>query len=264
MRFGGMTALAAAIVLCGCSHLPTNHSSSTAQGDVGGKRAESDSKSAGTGSNSGQSGGSTASHREATPPSDGAPAPQGGTPAGQSSGTKRSQKPASAGAVAAGASSQQPRSSGSKPTAPPSSSTSGTRPSGTTSTTASPDSKASAPKAGTSTPQSSNAANAGSARPAAPALDLAALEDRLKSTRAIGVFTKLSLKNQVDDLLGEFRTFHARKQPPLTELRQRYDLLLLKVLSLLQDGDPPLAAQISSSREALWDILTDPQKFARL
>jgi hypothetical protein len=72
------------------------------------------------------------------------------------------------------------------------------------------------------------------------------------------------LKNQVDDLLGEFRAFHARKQPPLSELRQRYDLLLLKVLSLLQDGDPPLAAQISSSREALWGILTDPQKFAKL
>jgi hypothetical protein len=72
------------------------------------------------------------------------------------------------------------------------------------------------------------------------------------------------LKNQVDDLLGQFRAFHAHKQPPLSELRQRYDLLLMKVLSLLQDGDPPLAAQISSSREALWTILSDPQKFARL
>jgi len=78
------------------------------------------------------------------------------------------------------------------------------------------------------------------------------------------VFTKLSLKNQVDDLLGQFRAFHARKQPPLSELRQQYDLLLLKVLSLLQDGDPPLAAQISGSREALWGLLTDPQKFANL
>jgi hypothetical protein len=102
------------------------------------------------------------------------------------------------------------------------------------------------------------------AQPAAPSLDLASLEERLKDTRAIGVFTKLSLKNQVDDLLSQFRAFHAKKIPPLNELRQRYDLLLLKVLSLLQDGDPPLAAQISSSREALWDILTDPQKFGKL
>jgi hypothetical protein len=99
----------------------------------------------------------------------------------------------------------------------------------------------------------------------APALDLASLEQRLRDTRAIGVFTKLSLKNQVEDLLGEFRTFH-RRQGALTvaELRQKYDLLLLKVLSLLQDGDPPLAAAISSSREAIWEMLIDPQKFEKL
>jgi len=50
----------------------------------------------------------------------------------------------------------------------------------------------------------------------------------------------------------------------LSELRQKYDLLLLKVLSLLQDGDPPLASAVSGSREAIWGILSDPQKFAKL
>lgn len=112
------------------------------------------------------------------------------------------------------------------------------------------------------------AAGGSAARPApspAPALDLPSLEQRLRDTRAIGVFTKLSLKNQVDDLLGEFRAFH-RRQAAVTvaELRQKYDLLLLKVLSLLQDGDPPLAAAVSSSREAIWEMLIDPQKFEKL
>jgi hypothetical protein len=101
--------------------------------------------------------------------------------------------------------------------------------------------------------------------PAAPTLDLASLEQRLKDTRAIGVFTKLSLKNQVDDLLSEFRALYKNSnQHPGPELRQRYDLLLLKVLSLLQDGDPPLAAAISSSKEAIWNILADPDKFAKI
>jgi hypothetical protein len=101
--------------------------------------------------------------------------------------------------------------------------------------------------------------------PAAPSLDLAALEERLKDTHAIGVFTKLSLKNQVDDLLDGFRAFHqGQGKPPLTQLRQQYDLLLLKVLTLLQDTDQQLAAAISSSREAIWGILTDPQKFAKI
>jgi hypothetical protein len=34
------------------------------------------------------------------------------------------------------------------------------------------------------------------------------LEQRLKSTNAIGVLTKLTLKNQVDDLLDKFRAYY--------------------------------------------------------
>jgi hypothetical protein len=99
----------------------------------------------------------------------------------------------------------------------------------------------------------------------AAALDLNSLEQRLKDTRAIGVFTKLSLKNQVDDLLSEFRAYHkGSSKTPQSELRQKFDLLMLKVLSLLQDGDPQLASAIASSREVLWGILLDPQKFAKI
>jgi hypothetical protein len=101
--------------------------------------------------------------------------------------------------------------------------------------------------------------------PASPPLDLAGLEQRLKDTHAIGLFTKLSLKNQVDDLLGAFRAFHGgQTQPPLADLRQRYDLLLLKVLTLLQDGDPPLASAIAASREAIWALLADRDKFQKI
>lgn len=100
---------------------------------------------------------------------------------------------------------------------------------------------------------------------AAPHLDLTELEQRLRDTHAIGVFTKLSLKNQVDDLLTAFRAFHAGHSAiGLPELRQRFDLLLLKVLSLLQDGDLPLAKAVSTSREAIWGVLIDPQQFAKL
>ena len=74
--------------------------------------------------------------------------------------------------------------------------------------------------------------------------------------------TKLSLKNQVDDLLDQFRA-HYRKQTntSIAELRRPYDMLLLKVLSLLQDSDPTLARDIVASREAIWGILADPKKF---
>jgi len=101
--------------------------------------------------------------------------------------------------------------------------------------------------------------------PAPPALNLASLEQRLRDTHAIGIFTKLSLKNQVDDLLDQFRALYRGEVTiPLTALRQRYDLLMLKVLSLLQDSDPPLANDIVASREAIWGILRDPAKFATI
>jgi hypothetical protein len=37
-----------------------------------------------------------------------------------------------------------------------------------------------------------------------------------------------------------------------------------KAGSLLQDGDPPLAAAISSSKQAIWNILADPDKLAKI
>jgi hypothetical protein len=103
-------------------------------------------------------------------------------------------------------------------------------------------------------------------KPAAPPpLDLDTLEKRLKETNAIGVFTKLTLKNQVDELVERFKAFYAgRAKVTLAELRQPYDLLILKVLTLLQDGDPSLANAIRSSREAIWGILSDPAKFSKL
>jgi hypothetical protein len=87
----------------------------------------------------------------------------------------------------------------------------------------------------------------------------------LRDTKAIGIFTKLTLKNQVDDLISRFRQYHSgHGGAPLGQLRQSYDLLLLKVLSLLQDKDAGLASAISASREALWNILIDPRKFAAI
>jgi hypothetical protein len=102
------------------------------------------------------------------------------------------------------------------------------------------------------------------AKPKAEApLDLTSLETRLKETKAIGLMTKIALKNQVDDLLNQFRAFYAGKlQTTLADLRRPYDLLVLKVLSLLQDSDPALAAAIVASREAIWGILSDRMKFA--
>jgi len=95
-----------------------------------------------------------------------------------------------------------------------------------------------------------------------PPLDVAALKTRLRETSAIGVFTKLALKNQMDDLLEQFKAhYESEQKTSVASLRQPYDMLVLKVLSLVQDGDPSLARTISGSREAIWGILADKEKF---
>jgi hypothetical protein len=95
-----------------------------------------------------------------------------------------------------------------------------------------------------------------------PQLDFKAMEQRLRDTSAIGVFTKLSIKNQVDDLLKAFRGYHAGRTPPtLDDLHQRYDGLLLKVVTLVQNDDADLAASISASRGAIWERLSNRESF---
>jgi len=124
-----------------------------------------------------------------------------------------------------------------------------------------------APSAKTPAPQAARTVAVPGAKIAAapPALDLNRLEERLRETKAIGFFTKITLKNQVDDLLDQFRDYY-KGQAKLTnkDLRQSYDLLMLKVLSLLQDKDLALASDIVYSREAIWAMLADPNTFATL
>ena len=114
-------------------------------------------------------------------------------------------------------------------------------------------------------PASKDAPPVAKAPAADPTLDLKMLEEQLRATKAIGFFTKITLKNKVDDLLDEFGDYYnGDRKRTMADLRRSYDLLLMKVLSLLQDEDPKLASAIVSSREAIWGMLADPKKFAAL
>ena len=100
---------------------------------------------------------------------------------------------------------------------------------------------------------------------AAPPLDLKSLEARLRETKAISTFSKLALKNQIDDLLERFKGFYeGRIKTSLAELRRAFDLLVMKTLALLQDADAPLAGALASSRESIWSVLSDPAKLNTL
>jgi hypothetical protein len=145
---------------------------------------------------------------------------------------------------------------------PPASASAKSPPKPTTAAAAPKAPPAANPPAASPAPAVANAAPAPA--PHAAPLDLKSLEQRLRETKAIGVMTKLSLKNQVDDLLERFRAYHrGALKASLSELRGPYELLLMKVLSLLQDGDPTLAKEINASREAIWGVLSDRAKFSQ-
>jgi len=189
--------------------------------------------------------------RAAEPPAAAVTAPPQATP------VPPQPEPAAAPEVSAPATAPAPPVSGAPPTLKPGISAATPAPRAATATPAKKPPPAPAPAPAPAAAPSPAAAS--------PSLDLASLEQRLRDTRAIGVFTKLSIKNQVDDLLAAFKGFHGGKpKPTLADLRQKYELLLLKVVSVLQDGDAQLASAVSASREAIWAVLADPQKFSQI
>jgi hypothetical protein len=135
--------------------------------------------------------------------------------------------------------------------------------------TESPSAKVSAAAPGASAPAAHAASKESppdtAKQQATPPLDLALLETRLKETKAIGLMTKMALKNQVDDLLNQFRaSYQGQPNPTRAQLRKSFDLLVVNVIALLHDGDPSLASAIVASRETIWGVLCDPTKFANL
>ena len=96
-------------------------------------------------------------------------------------------------------------------------------------------------------------------------IDLDDLVKRISDSKAIGVFTKLTLKRDIDALKRDLKAFHdGGSQHKLEKLHERYDVLVHKLMTLLQEKDPGLAREVSQARTFLWSQLADPNQFKRL
>jgi hypothetical protein len=62
-------------------------------------------------------------------------------------------------------------------------------------------------------------------RARAAAISLEELGERIKATPAIGTFSKLALKNDIDDLVDDLRGYHQHHEGDLHDLHQRYEAL---------------------------------------
>jgi hypothetical protein len=96
-------------------------------------------------------------------------------------------------------------------------------------------------------------------------VDLDVLEDRLKETKAVGVFTKLKLKGEITKLFNKVEAYHeGRSNLTIVQLREQFDLLYMKVVSLLQEKDQELHHQLCNSWDLIWATLEDPVQFDQL
>ena len=89
------------------------------------------------------------------------------------------------------------------------------------------------------------------------------LIERMKGTNAIGVISKLSLKNQVDDLLEQASDIKVKESAEdlsqrKSALREEFEGLILKTVALLNKGeDFTLAEDIYLAREELWKSIME-------
>ena len=84
---------------------------------------------------------------------------------------------------------------------------------------------------------------------------------RFADTKAVGIFTKLSIKGNVTRLHNAFGVYHQGERPPsLAELRERYDVMLQEMIILFQKKDPDLARDLYAVRMLLWSYFVDPEK----
>ena len=88
-------------------------------------------------------------------------------------------------------------------------------------------------------------------------MDLQELEKRVRATRAISVFQKVELQQEVNELLARFRQAHSGQASAISTLRPPYERLIASIQSRL-GRDPQLAGEISASREAIWGTLRTP------
>jgi len=100
---------------------------------------------------------------------------------------------------------------------------------------------------------------------ASDSYDYSALVDGISKSKQLGLMTKLSIRKDANGFLKSMGAFHDGKSDlTLDQLHEQYDVMVTKLLVLVQDKDQALAADINDARDDLWATLSDAEKFAKL
>lgn len=92
-------------------------------------------------------------------------------------------------------------------------------------------------------------------------IDLEILAGSLRETKALGALTKLRLKSDINKFLRRIDAWHAgNRKYSLDQLQEQYDLLLMKMATVLQDRDLELHQHLCNAWTVIWTDLQDPQR----
>jgi hypothetical protein len=95
-------------------------------------------------------------------------------------------------------------------------------------------------------------------------VDLELLEQGIRKTKAVGFLTKLKLAGEIKDLLAKFERYHAGNNDlDIDQLNEQFDLLYMKVVSLVQDKDFDLHRQLCNSWTQIGHTLQNPDYFSK-
>jgi hypothetical protein len=95
-------------------------------------------------------------------------------------------------------------------------------------------------------------------------VDLNFLENRLIKTKAVGALTKLRLGGEIKGLLAKFERYHAGNNDlDIDQLNEQFNLLYMKVVSLVQDKDVGLYRELCNSWTQIGHTLQNPDYFSK-
>ena len=90
--------------------------------------------------------------------------------------------------------------------------------------------------------------------------NLDTLITKLKETKALGVFTKLALKGDMEEIIAMANGYQrVAAFSELQSVRELFDGLVLKTITLLNDKDPNLAADMYQARDLVWQSILEAE-----
>ncbi len=93
-------------------------------------------------------------------------------------------------------------------------------------------------------------------------VDLEMLGEALRGSTAVGLFEKVKLKRNIDELLTRLESWHDGKRSyTLDQLEEQYNVLLMRIASHIQHKDQVLHQQLCNAWLQIWLDLEDSGRF---